>query len=74
MNADRNELLRAMDLRLAALRDELASAFCQAIGTSCSPKEITDLQTFSHYFGAINIRYFQKINNFILSENNLNVL
>lgn len=63
MNADRNELLRAMDLRLAALRDELASAFCQVTGTSCSPKELTNLQMFSHYFGAMNIRYFRKVNN-----------
>jgi hypothetical protein len=57
-DASKNELLRAMDLRITALRDELVSAFNQAAGGSCSPKQIADLEIFSHYFGAINIRDF----------------
>lgn len=59
MNAFRNELLRAMDLRLAELREELGTAFNRAAGTSCSSKELIDLETFSHHFGAMDIRYFK---------------
>ncbi|KAL4574939.1 hypothetical protein LXL04_021779 [Taraxacum kok-saghyz] len=52
----KNELLRAVDLRLTALKDELASAFDQVTGQRCSTKDISDLENFSHHFGAKDIR------------------
>ncbi|KAL5974897.1 hypothetical protein ACLOJK_031572 [Asimina triloba] len=55
-NADRNELLRAMDLRLTVLRDELASVFNRAAGASCSLEQIVDLEAFSAHFGAVEMR------------------
>lgn len=41
-----------MDLRLAALREELASAFCEIAFSIYSTEEITDLAMFSRHFGA----------------------
>lgn len=57
MASDRNELLRAVDLRLTALKDELALAFDRATGARCSTKDISDLENFAHHFGAKDIRY-----------------
>lgn len=53
---NRNELLRAMDLRLAALKGELAAALCQAAGTACSFEDIINIEKFSYYFGAVELR------------------
>ncbi|PIA59713.1 hypothetical protein AQUCO_00400543v1 [Aquilegia coerulea] len=55
-DATKNELLRAMDLRVAALREELVAAFSQAAGGACSCEQIVDLVAFSNYFGAIDLR------------------
>ncbi|PHT44979.1 hypothetical protein CQW23_14137 [Capsicum baccatum] len=54
--ASKNELLRAMDLRLTALTEELATVFDQAVGTKCSLGDITNIEKFSNYFGAVNLR------------------
>lgn len=53
----RNELLRAMDLRLTALRTELATSFCKAACSICSTKEIFDLAKFTENFGGTDLKY-----------------
>ncbi|KAL8232135.1 hypothetical protein R6Q57_001913 [Mikania cordata] len=52
----KNELLRAVDLRLSGLKEQLAEALNQATGITCSPKDISKLENFSHHFGAEDIR------------------
>lgn len=56
LTVNRNELLRAMDLRLAALTGELAAVFDKAVGTKCSFEDITNIEKFSYYFGAVDLR------------------
>ncbi|KAH7667431.1 hypothetical protein IHE45_12G057700 [Dioscorea alata] len=55
-DATKNELLRAMDLRITALKEELSSTFHKAMGATCSSKQISDVMTFAQYFGAIDLR------------------
>lgn len=55
-DTSRNELLRAMDLRLTALKTELATALNHAFGAACSCKEITYLVEFCDYFGATDLK------------------
>nr|GEZ02014.1 proteoglycan 4-like [Tanacetum cinerariifolium] len=59
----KNELLRAVDLRFIALKDEVAAAFDQAIGGRCSTKDISDMENFAHHFGAKDIR--DSLQNFV---------
>ncbi|KAK6117832.1 hypothetical protein DH2020_048430 [Rehmannia glutinosa] len=60
--AYRNELLKAIDLRLTALRGELEAAFDQAAGSTSSVEEMTDIEKFSHHFGSIELRKKQGYN------------
>lgn len=52
----RNELLRAIELRLTALKGELAAAIDQAAGTTCSFEDVINIEKFSYYFGAVEMR------------------
>uniref|UniRef100_A0A0A0KPC7 COP1-interacting protein 7 n=1 Tax=Cucumis sativus TaxID=3659 RepID=A0A0A0KPC7_CUCSA len=54
--ASKNDLLRAMDLRLTALNKDLTAAFEKAHGAACSSKEISHLAKFTEHFGAINLK------------------
>ncbi|CAK7340029.1 unnamed protein product [Dovyalis caffra] len=55
-DTSKNELLRAMDLRLTALKTELATVLNRAFDAICSCKEITYLVEFCEYFGATDLK------------------
>ncbi|KAJ0705375.1 hypothetical protein HanPI659440_Chr14g0572781 [Helianthus annuus] len=61
----KNELLLAVDLRLTALKKEVASAFNQAVGSKSSPKDISDIKNFGFHFGTKNLR--DSLQNFVES-------
>ncbi|XP_078436989.1 uncharacterized protein LOC144707643 [Wolffia australiana] len=52
----KNELLRAMDVRLSALKEELSASFGRALGSVPAADHISDLRSFCDYFGALTIR------------------
>ncbi|CAH9098106.1 unnamed protein product [Cuscuta europaea] len=55
-DSSKNELMRAIDLRLTTLRRELGDAFDQAAGTYCSGEDIFGIEKFSDHFGAADLR------------------
>ncbi|XVF00407.1 hypothetical protein REPUB_Repub03eG0283300 [Reevesia pubescens] len=57
-DTSKDELLRAMDSRLTALRSELVATFNQVVGETCSYEEITHLAKFSENFGANDVKNF----------------
>lgn len=56
----RNELLRALDLRLTALKEEILVLLNQAVGSNLSTGEISDLSAFVQRFGTSEFRYVKK--------------
>ncbi|XP_008782721.2 COP1-interacting protein 7-like isoform X1 [Phoenix dactylifera] len=55
-DATKNELLRAINLRLTVLKEELAASLNRAAGTTLSTKQISDIEAFAHHFGAVDLR------------------
>ncbi|KAJ8767794.1 hypothetical protein K2173_020734 [Erythroxylum novogranatense] len=55
-DTSKNELVRAMNLRLTALRKELAAAIKQVAGFTCSSLQITTLIEFCENFGATALK------------------
>ncbi|KAJ6810808.1 serine/arginine repetitive matrix protein 1-like isoform X2 [Iris pallida] len=55
-DATKNELLRALDLRLMALKEELAALLNRATGATCSRCQISNLAAFVQYFGVTDLR------------------
>lgn len=53
----RNELLRAMDSRLKALRKELAVSLERAAGSFCSVKDISHLVNCCDSLEAMTLKY-----------------
>lgn len=47
----KNELLRALDLRLTALKEEILVVLNRAVGSNLSAREISDLSAFVQRFG-----------------------
>ncbi|TXG49926.1 hypothetical protein EZV62_025801 [Acer yangbiense] len=54
-DTSKNELLRAMDLRISALKGELAVAFSQVAGATCSYNELANITEFARHFGAADL-------------------
>ncbi|VAH90614.1 unnamed protein product [Triticum turgidum subsp. durum] len=49
--ATKNELLRALDLRLSALKEEILVLLSRAVGSKLLNKEVSDLSGFVQHFG-----------------------
>ncbi|KAF9685334.1 hypothetical protein SADUNF_Sadunf03G0043900 [Salix dunnii] len=55
-DATKKELLRAIDVRLAAVREDLATAYARASGTGFNLDTVRDLQHFADRFGAHRLK------------------
>uniref|UniRef100_A0ACD5WY75 Uncharacterized protein n=1 Tax=Avena sativa TaxID=4498 RepID=A0ACD5WY75_AVESA len=58
--ATKNELLRALDLRLSALKEEIMVLLSRAVGSNLSNKEISDLSTFVQHFGTSEFSWLMR--------------
>lgn len=67
----RNELLRALDLRLTALKEEILVVLNKAVGSNLSIKELSDLSTFVQQFGPSEFRYVAEAFYFILKNHSI---
>ncbi|WOK95892.1 muscle M-line assembly protein unc-89-like isoform X1 [Canna indica] len=55
-DATKNELLRAVELRLLVLKEELAASFNRAAGATLSVKQILDIAKFVEHFEVRDLR------------------
>ncbi|XP_074573137.1 uncharacterized protein LOC141829540 isoform X2 [Curcuma longa] len=55
-DATKNELLRAIELRIVGLKEELVALFSLAAGASLSVKHLSDLAKFSQHFQVRDLR------------------
>ncbi|XP_042378741.1 uncharacterized protein LOC121971503 isoform X2 [Zingiber officinale] len=55
-DATKNELLRAIELRIVVLKEELVASFSQAAGATLSVKQLSDLAKFSQHFQVRDLR------------------
>lgn len=53
----RNELLRALDLRLTVLKEEIFALLNRAVVSNMSTRDVSDLSSFVQHFGASEFRY-----------------
>ncbi|KAG6780583.1 hypothetical protein POTOM_013449 [Populus tomentosa] len=60
-DATKKELLRAIDVRLAAVREDLATAYARASATGFDLDTVRDLQHFADRFGARRLKLFSNL-------------
>ncbi|XP_066393449.1 uncharacterized protein [Miscanthus floridulus] len=56
----KNELLRALDLRLTALKEEILILLNRAVGSNLSTREISDLSAFVQRFGTSEFSWLMR--------------
>lgn len=56
----KNELLRALDLRLTALKEEILILLNRAVGSNLSTREISDLSAFVRRFGTLEFSWLTR--------------
>jgi hypothetical protein len=54
-------LLRALDLRVTALKEEILVLLNRAVGSNLSTREISDLSAFVQRFGTSEFRYVKTV-------------